>query len=75
MPDNIVLAVPYNRNGAQTPVKRCKSSNIWEWPAITQPQASRWLSLRAICLNLQITITQLEIRSTESEMTRSCRAG
>ena len=28
MPDNIVLAIPYNRNGAQTPVKRCKSSNL-----------------------------------------------
>jgi hypothetical protein len=27
-PDNIVLAVPYNRNGAQKPVKRCKSSNF-----------------------------------------------
>jgi hypothetical protein len=26
--DNIVLAVPYNRNGAQKPVKRCKSSNF-----------------------------------------------
>ena len=27
-PDNIVLPVPYNRNGAQKPVKRCKSSNF-----------------------------------------------
>ena len=26
--DNTVLAVPYNRNGAQKPVKRCKSSNF-----------------------------------------------
>ena len=26
--DRIVLTVPYNRNGAQKPVKRCKSSNF-----------------------------------------------